>query len=101
MRGNVGTVFVLGIVLGVISLGMQFGAQMIPQIHAKTLASVVINCVFTIFSSAAMVVFYFSCRCKNEQFDLQLLAQNVAGEATGDVGAGGGSRDSDENPFNQ
>ncbi len=99
MRGNVGTVFVLGIVLGIISFGMQVGAQMIPQIHAKTLASVVINCVFTIFSSAAMVVFYFSCRCKNEQFDLQLLAQNVAGEAPSDGAAGGGSRDSDENPF--
>jgi len=98
MRGNVGTVFVLGIVLGIISSGMQIGAIGIPQIHVRTLASVVISCVFTIFSSAAMVVFYFSCRCKNEHFDLQLLAQNVAGEATGDVAAG--SRDSDDNPFN-
>ena len=98
MRGNVGTVFVLGIVLGMISIGMQVGSQFIPQIHAKNLAAVLINCVFTIFSSAAMVVFYFSCRCKNEHFDLQLLAQNVAGEATGDVAAG--SRDSDDNPFN-
>jgi hypothetical protein len=98
MRGNVGTVFVLGIVLGMISIGMQVGSQFIPQIHAKNLAAVLINCVFTIFSSVAMVVFYFSCRCKNEHFDLQLLAQNVAGEATGDVAAG--SRDSDDNPFN-
>ena len=98
MRGNVGTVFVLGIVLGMISIGMQVGSQFIPQIHAKNLAAVLINCVFPIFSSVAMVVFYFSCRCKNEQFDLQLLAQNVAGEATGDVAAG--SWDSDDNPFN-
>lgn len=98
MRGNVGTVFVLGIVLGMISIGMQVGSQFIPQIHAKNVAAVLINCVCTIFSSAAMVVFYFSCRCKNEQFDLQLLAQNVVGETTGDVAAG--SRDSDENPFN-
>lgn len=98
MRGNVGTVFVLGIVLGIISSGMQIGAIGIPQIHVRTLASVVIGCVFTIFSSAAMVVFYFSCRCKNEQFDLQLLAQNVVGETTGDVAAG--SWDSDDNPFN-
>ena len=98
MRGNVGTVFVLGIVLGMISIGMQVGSQFIPQIHAKNLAAVLINCVFTIFSSAAMVVFYFSCRCKNEQFDLQLLAQNVVGETTGDVAAG--SWDSDDNPFN-
>lgn len=77
MRGNIGTVFVLSLVIGIISVGPQVAAQLIPQIHAKAAASVVINCIMTIFSSAAMVVFYFSCRCRNEQFDLQLLAENV------------------------
>ena len=77
MRGNIGNVFVLSLVIGIISIGPQVAAQLIPQIHAKAVASVVINCIMTVFSSAAMVVFYFSCRCKNEQFDLQLLAQNV------------------------
>jgi uncharacterized membrane protein len=100
MRGNIGTVFVLGLVLGMISTGMQVGALLIPQVHAQGLATVLVNCVFTVFSSAAMVVFYFSCRCRNEQFDLQLLAQNVAGETPGDGGSAGGvSPDSDENPF--
>jgi hypothetical protein len=91
MRGNIGTVFVLGFVVGIISVAPQIGAQMIPQVHAKALASVVINCVMTVFSSAAMVVFYFSCRCKNEQFDLQLLAANVG---IADAGPA-----SNENPY--
>ena len=30
-----------------------------------------------LFSVAAMVVFYFSCRCKAEAFDLELLAAAV------------------------
>lgn len=80
MKGNIGTFFVLSFVMGVISIGVQMAAAFIPQVHAQTLAAVVVNCVMTIFSSAAMVVFYFSARCKNEQFDLQLLAQNVGSD---------------------
>ncbi|MFT4558296.1 MAG: hypothetical protein ACI93T_001797 [Porticoccaceae bacterium] len=97
MRGNIGTVFVLGLVLGMISVSAQGGALMIPQAHAKAVISAVINCVTTVFSSAAMVVFYFSCRCGYEQFDLQRLAQNV-GLADGDIPAGADVADED-NPF--
>lgn len=87
MRGNIGNVFVLSLVIGIISIGPQIAAQLIPQIHARAAASVVINCIMTIFSSAAMVVFYFSCRCRNEQFDLQLLAENVGRADADDVSA--------------
>ncbi|MFT5324247.1 MAG: hypothetical protein ACI8P0_002108 [Planctomycetaceae bacterium] len=97
MRGNVGTVFVLSLVLGMISVSAQGGAMMIPQAHAKAVITVVINCVTTVFTSAAMVVFYFSCRCGYEQFDLQRLAQNV-GLADGDIPAGADVADED-NPF--
>ena len=38
----------------------------------------------TIFASAAFVAFYFSCRCKHEQFDLALLAQSVGAETPAD-----------------
>ena len=92
MRGNIGNVFVLSLVIGIISIGPQIAAQLIPQIHARAAASVVINCIMTIFSSAAMVVFYFSCRCKNEQFDLQLLAENVGRADADDVPADGEDR---------
>jgi hypothetical protein len=91
MRGNIGTVFVLGFIIGIISFAVQIGAAMIPQVHAAAIGSVLTNCVMTVFSSAAMVVFYFSCRCKNEQFDLQLLAANVG---VADVGPA-----SNDNPY--
>jgi hypothetical protein len=77
MRGNIGDVFVLGLVIGIIAFGIQIGTQFIPQIHAAAFSGAVLGCVINIFSAAAMVVFYFSCRCKNEHFDLELLAQNV------------------------
>ena len=44
--------------------------------------------VLMIFASAAFVVFYFSCRCKHEQFDLALLAQSVGAETPGDFTGG-------------
>lgn len=97
MRGNIGTVFVLGLVLFIISAFAQGGTVMIPQVHTKAVFSALLNCVTTVFSSAAMVVFYFSCRCGYEQFDLQRLAENV-GLADDDVAAGADVVDED-NPF--
>ena len=92
MRGNIGTAFVLFLMIFIISSAVTaFGTPAIPQVHAAAVAGVLINCVMTIFSSAAMVVFYFSARCKNEQFDLQLLAENVG---IADAGPA-----SDDNPY--
>ncbi len=81
MKGNIGTLIVLGLVIGAISAGVHFAALFIPQPHARIVVSSVIGGIMTIFGSAAVVVFYFSARCKNEQFDLQLLADNVGAEA--------------------
>lgn len=98
MRGNVGTVFVLGLVLGMISVSAQGGTVMIPQAHTSAVFSSLLNCVTTVFSSAAMVVFYFSCRCGYEQFDLQRLAENV-GLADTDVAASADGEAAEDNPF--
>ncbi len=81
MKGNIGTLIVLGIVLGAISAGVNLAVLFIPQPHARIVISSLVGGVMTIFGSAATVVFYFSARCKNEQFDLQLLADNVGAEA--------------------
>jgi hypothetical protein len=77
MVGNIGRMFVLGLVLGVISIGLQLAAGMIPQEHLQEVANIVIQGVFTVFGSVATVIFYFSARCRHEQFDLQLLAANL------------------------
>jgi hypothetical protein len=80
MTGNIGTVFVLSILVGVIQVAIQFGAGLIPQQHLAVIAAVALGAVGTIFGAAAFVVFYFSCRCKAENFDLQLLAEAVGAE---------------------
>jgi len=80
MKGNIGTLFVLGLVMAPIIWGVQFAVVFIPQPHARALISALVGAVMTVFASAATVVFYFSARCKNEQFDLQLLAENVGAE---------------------
>jgi hypothetical protein len=92
MTGNIGTIFVLGLLIGGINIGLAFAAALIPQPHVQVVASAVIQGVATVFASAATVVFYFSCRCKHEQFDLARLAESVGletpVEAQTDAGQG-------------
>jgi hypothetical protein len=84
MRGNIGTLFVMGLVIGLIAAFVGGGSLFIPERYTQAIVGVVLNMVLVIFSSAAGVVFYFSARCKNEQFDLQLLASNVGAEVATD-----------------
>jgi hypothetical protein len=77
MQGNIGTVIALGMVLGVIQWGIIGGTYFIPQKHVATAAQALLGSVAFVFSTVAVVVFYFSCRCKIENFDLTLLAENI------------------------
>lgn len=80
MKGNVGKFFALLIVFGLINFATNFVVGVIPQPHLEIAAMAAVQAVLTVFSSAAMVVFYFSARCQHEQFDLQLLADNIGSE---------------------
>jgi hypothetical protein len=80
MKGNLGTAIALGLVLAVIQWGISGGAFLIPQKHVASIAQAVLGSVAFIFSTVAVVVFYFSCRCKHENFDLQLLAESIGTE---------------------
>ncbi len=88
MAGNIGTVFALGLLVGLINGGITVAANFIPEPHLRVLMSSIVAGVVTIFASAAFVVFYFSCRCKHEQFDLALLAQSVGAETIADAPGG-------------
>lgn len=84
MKGNVSKAFLLLLLVGVISWCVQLAGGMVggyPGVVVQNLLAGVVM----VFSSAAMVVFYFSCRCKNEAFDLTLLAASI-GEADADGG---------------
>jgi hypothetical protein len=88
MKGNIVTLIALFILLIAISLGVELGGRFIPQHHLQIVAVVLIQAVLAIFFSAVFVVFYFSCRCRHEQFDLALLAQSVGVDAPSDPAAG-------------
>jgi hypothetical protein len=77
MRGNMGTAFVLSLVLGIIAVLAHISAAFLPVPALSVVAQVVIGAVVVILYAAASVVFYFSCRCKNENFDLTLLASAI------------------------
>lgn len=77
VRPYLGTFLGLGIIVMVIAVAVQLGANFIPQAHVKLLVSVLISAAMTILSSAVFVVFYFSCRCGVENFDLEHLASAV------------------------
>ena len=81
MRGNIGTVFALSLVVGLIAGGLGFAGSFIPNLYAQQAMMIVINTAAMLFSSAAYVVFYFSCRCKAENFDLVILTENLEAEA--------------------
>jgi hypothetical protein len=86
MTGNIGTFFVLGLLLFAITMGIVGVLALVPELHLRVVLSSLIVAVLTIFDSAVLVVFYFSCRCKHEQFDLALLAQSVGAKTPDDAG---------------
>lgn len=77
VKGNVATVVVLGIVMWAISFGITMISQLIPERHVGAVAAGVVQSLVILFGNAAWVVFYFSCRCKLENFDLSILADAV------------------------
>ena len=81
MKGNIDAVFRLGLVVGLVNLGMGMAAGIIPQPHAKIVAVAVAQGIATLLATCSMVVFYFSCRCKLENFDLHVLADAVGAGA--------------------
>ena len=81
MKGNIDAVFRLGLVVGLVNFGMGMAAGIIPQPHLKLVAIAVAQGIATLLATSSMVVFYFSCRCKLENFDLHVLADAVGAGA--------------------
>lgn len=79
MKGNIGTGIVLGIVLWVINFGLGMVSGLLPH-PFNAISAGVMGGVTTLISTCTFVVFYFSCRCKLDNFDLEVLANEI-GEA--------------------
>jgi hypothetical protein len=78
MKGNMGTAVILGLVIGVISWATGAISGMIPVRLIQVAVNSLVGTALFIFAASASVVFYFSCRCKAENFDLTVLADSVA-----------------------
>ena len=82
-----GKFLALGLIAGVLTFLLVIGAQAIPQPHISVIVSVLLQAVATMVWAAAFVVFYFSCRCNVENFDLHYLAESI-GAQPAEAGAG-------------
>jgi hypothetical protein len=79
VKGSLIQLFLLMLVLTVFNILLGAGAGFIPDLNIRVVVSGVLGQVLGLVSLAAMVVFYFSCRCKVENYDLEHLAAEMAG----------------------
>jgi hypothetical protein len=75
---NYVNIFLLLTALVVFQWFMGATSGFIPQIHLQVLASAVLGSISYSFFIVAQVVYYYSCRCRIEGFDLLQLARVVA-----------------------
>lgn len=80
VKGEIGTVIILGLIIGGISMLSGMVAGLTPQLHVQVVIRTLMQSVMMVLSTAAFVVFYFSCRCGKENFDLEHLASNMGVE---------------------
>lgn len=80
VRNHLGTFLMLGAVMFVISAAVGFGSNFIPEPHLRLVIATLLEAVTTVLWTAAGTVFYFSCRCDVDQFDLHYLAEAIGAE---------------------
>ena len=81
MKGNMLTAFVLGIILLIITILLFLVSLIFPGGYVRSLVSFILQGIVAILGAAAMVVLYFSARCKHENFDLMILVKPIDQEA--------------------
>jgi hypothetical protein len=77
VQPNFFTFLILGLLVFSIGFSISFSARFIPQVYLQGVTAILVNAVITIFVTTVFVVFYFSCRCGVENFDLEYLAQSI------------------------
>jgi len=77
VRPYLGTFLVLGLIVTIITVMVTGGATLIPQPYVQLIVTILVSSILTIFSTAVFVIFYFSCRCGVDNFDLEHLAAAV------------------------
>lgn len=92
MKGSMNTAFLVLLVLGILGFVVGGGAGLLGNPYLITGTTVVLQSILTLVSLTALVVLYFSCRCKEENFDLEHLAASLGTDGPEDrLGDGGPS----------
>jgi len=76
-NGLKGTVFTLTVLLGLISIAALTILELIPQPHLQAIVVSAMVALLAGLRAVASTVFYFSARCKHENYDLELLSQSL------------------------
>ncbi len=82
-----GIAFLAGVLSSVLSGGFQFVFAFIPFVGSALTGAV--NALAFTFTSSVSVLIYFDLRCRHEDFDLQVLAEQVGGTPTDDSSLAG------------
>ena len=77
MKGEKGKAFVVYFLLGLINSGIGAMVKLVPNAYAEALLTCAVNVVLIAFGAVVVTVFYFSARCKAENFDLELLTASL------------------------
>jgi hypothetical protein len=78
MKGNLLVMLALDFIEIAIVAGIASTSALIPQPHLQIAVQSIMQAITTILGIAIMVVFYYSCRCKAENYDLHLLANAIS-----------------------
>lgn len=78
MKGNLLSLLALELIWIMMFMGITASPQLIPQAHLQIIAQSFLQAFTTVLGLSVSVVFYYSCRCKAENFDLQLLADAIS-----------------------
>jgi hypothetical protein len=88
VRNHFLAAFIVGLISVVIAGGVGQLGQLIPQLHLQMIFGTLVQAAVKIFTASVLTVFYFSCRCANENFDLHYLAESLhvpEGEADDEI----------------
>lgn len=75
--GNLASLFALFFLIGIINGAIGVGFEYLPApLILNQIAGQILSSLLMAFAATALVLFYFSCRCKKEGFDLEVLAKS-------------------------
>ncbi|TVM34650.1 hypothetical protein [Oceanidesulfovibrio marinus] len=77
MKGTYGRAFILLLLLGVVSNIIGTAANLIPFVPVAIVLSIALQVAIYVYTTSVWTMFYFSNRCKHENFDLVLLAEEA------------------------